>query len=69
MLRQAKRTVPQEWLDGQTLAAFSAARSNNCAATAGLHAGKKAVRTCALDFGGLVCAFHVVSGCLLDSWF
>ena len=69
MLRQAKRTVRQKWLDGQTLAAFSAARSYNRAATAGLHAGKKSVRTCALDFGGLVCAFHSVSSGLLDIWF
>ena len=64
-----KDALRKRWLDGQTLAAFGAARCDNRAATAGLHAGKKAVRTCALDFGGLVCAFHDMSSCLLDGGF
>ena len=45
-------------LDGQTFAALGATGCNDGAATTGFHAGQKTVCTCALDFGGLVCAFH-----------
>ena len=55
-----------ESLYSQALAAFGATGSNNGAATACLHAGKKAVRACAFNFGGLVCTFHDVSSCLLE---
>ena len=41
---------PSRQLDGQTLAAFGAACIDHGAATAGLHAGKKAVCTRAFDF-------------------
>jgi len=54
-------------LDRQTLAAFGAARSNNCAATACFHARQETVGACALDFGGLVCAFHDVSSYVLEN--
>jgi hypothetical protein len=48
-------------LNSQTFAAFGATGSDHCAAATGFHAGQKAVRTGAFDFGRLVSAFHVVS--------
>jgi hypothetical protein len=48
-------------LYSQTLAAFGATCSNDGAAATRFHAGQEAVRTCAFDFGGLVCAFHDLS--------
>jgi hypothetical protein len=45
-------------LDSQTLAAFGAACSNHGTTATRFHAGQETVRTCALDFGWLVCAFH-----------
>ena len=54
-----------QFLDSEPLAAFSPAGSNYGASTACFHAGQKAVRTCALYFGGLVGAFHSWSSCLL----
>ena len=45
-------------LDGQTLAALGAARVDDGAATAGLHADQEAVGTGAAHLGGLVSTFH-----------
>ena len=53
-----KLQEPETGLYSQALAAFGTARGNHCAATTGFHACQEAVRACAFDFGGLVCAFH-----------
>ena len=53
-------------LYGQAFAALGAACSNHGTTTTRFHAGEETVRTCALDFGGLVCAFHDLSSCLLQ---
>ena len=45
-------------LDGQAFTAFGAAGGDHSATSACFHAGEKAVRTCALNFRWLVCAFH-----------
>ena len=56
--RQTANCPQKPDLDGQALAAFGATGSDHCAAATRFHARQKAVRTCALDFGRLVCAFH-----------
>jgi len=45
-------------LDSQAFAALGAACCDDGAAAARFHARQEAVRACAFDFGGLVCAFH-----------
>jgi hypothetical protein len=55
-------------LYSQALAALGAACSNHGTTATRFHAGEETVRTCALDFGGLVCAFHDVSSCLLQKF-
>ena len=47
------------FLDGQAFTALGAARVDDGAATAGLHANQETVGTCAADFGRLVSAFHL----------
>ena len=53
-------------LYSQAFAALGAACSNHGATTTRFHAGEETVRTCALDFGGLVCAFHDLSSYLYN---
>jgi len=45
-------------LDSQAFTTFGAASGDHGATAACFHSGQKAVRTCAFDFGWLVCAFH-----------
>jgi len=56
--KPARRDQVASSLDSQTLAALGAACIDDGAATAGLHANKKAMGTGAADLGGLVGAFH-----------
>ena len=63
----------QPGLNGEALAAFCTTCSNDSAAATRFHAGQKTVCTCALDFRGLVCAFHDLSSYLYNKlsiyWF